>query len=182
MSPTEQLAFLMFTLLVLFSTLCPAGDHHEEIPPMKLSCLLQSQWNAVCIQQPPDLNEAMPDRSVDTAYSLESSVQVDVSLNLAFMDPVAVLCHLAMGSIIFMLLGWICWIILIMVWFTCSAAVARINPIYTINSQHLRSSFKETAIKHEQIHQGNLTQKCHVLQLIALIYQNNYVEVVMPFL
>ena len=70
MSPTEQLAFLMFTLLVLFSTLCPAGDHHEEIPPTKLSCLLRSQWNAVCIQQPPDLNEATPDRSVDTAYKV----------------------------------------------------------------------------------------------------------------
>ena len=60
-----------------------------------------------------DLNVAAPERSVDTVYSLESSVQVDVSLNLTFMDSVAVLCYLAMGSIVFMLLGWICWIILI---------------------------------------------------------------------
>ena len=130
MLPTKQLTFLMITLLVLFSTLCPAGDHHEQIPPTKLSCLVRSRWNAVCIHQPPDLNVAAPERSVDTAYSLESSVQVDVSLDLTFMDPVVVLCHLAMGSIIFMLLGWICWIILILVWCTCSAATARINPIY----------------------------------------------------
>lgn len=156
MLPTKQLTFLMITLLVLFSTLCPAGDHHEQIPPTKLSCLVRNRWNAVCIHQPPDLNVAAPERSVDTAYSLESSVQVDVSLNLTFMDPVVVLCHLAMGSIIFMLLGWICWIILILVWCTCSAATARINPIYTIKSQHVRFSFKESAVKHEQIYQGNL--------------------------
>ena len=65
-------------------------------------------------------------------------------------------CHLAIDSIIFTLLGWICWIILILVWCTCSAATARINPIYTIKSQHVRFSFKESAVKHEQIYQGNL--------------------------
>ena len=71
----SQLTFSMITLLVLFSTLCPAGDR-VEVHQVKFSCPLSGRWNAVCIQQPPSLNVVLPTRWVDAAHSLESAVQV----------------------------------------------------------------------------------------------------------
>jgi len=154
----SQLTFSMITLLVLFSTLCPAGDR-VEVHQVKFSCPLSGRWNAVCIQQPPSLNVVLPTRWVDAAHSLESAVQVVISVNLAFMDPMAVLSHLAIGSTILLLLGSICWVILMTVWLTCSAAVARINPLYTVNCQNMKSATKQCKrcdVRHKQNHEGEL--------------------------
>ena len=161
MSLSKQLTFLMIILLVLFSTLSPAGDH-VEIHNAESSCLVRYQWNALCIQQnareqqPQALTVDMPIRWVDAPHSLESSVRVHFSLNLAFMDPVAVVSYLAMGTNILLLLGMICWTIFTTVWLTCSAAVARINPLHTTNPLCERRALIQCNVKHKHIHQGEL--------------------------